>query len=275
MQFFILLCILTGFYATQRKVFYYTTIFLSVAAITIQLIIINTNDLKASYLTYQDEYWTLYYYKPYTRIHGYLVGVWFGCIFYSYKHETPTMEIEAEGGEEDEEEKEAKPKQFINDTLTLMKNDSRVWVLCCVLGVTMQVLMVLFHKKINNNPNSISTALNLIFLLIARPLFVSAFAIMMMPILLGNKSAKPISRLLSHEFWIMPTRLVYGVFLCNSVIMQFYIYDSERGIWIQDVDVVMLFFSFLLFSFVLSFFFYVLVEGPFALLLEQFQIVPS
>jgi len=110
MQFFVLLCILVGFYATQRKIFYYTTIFLSVAAITIQLIIINTNDLKASYLTYQDEYWTLYYYKPYTRIHGYLVGVWFGCIFYSYKHETPAPEIEAEGGEEDEEEeKEAKP----------------------------------------------------------------------------------------------------------------------------------------------------------------------
>jgi hypothetical protein len=156
-----------------------------------------------------------------------------------------------------------------------MKTDTRVWVMCFVLGVTVQLLMVLFHKKINNNPNSISTALNLIFLLIARPVFVSSFAVIMMPILLGNKSAKPISRLLSHEFWIMPTRLVYGVFLCNSVIMQFYIYDSERGIWIQDVDVVMLYFSFLLFSFVLSSFFYVLVEGPFALLLEQFQIVPS
>jgi hypothetical protein len=128
--------------------------------------------------------------------------------------------------------------------------------------------MVLVHKKINNHPNETKPVLNLIFLLIARPVFVVSFAIIMMPIVLGNKSAKPISSLLSHEFWIMPTRLVYGVFLCNTVLMQFYIYDSERGIWIQDVDVVMLFFSFLLFSFVLSFLFYVLVEGPFALLLE-------
>lgn len=132
----------------------------------------------------------------------------------------------------------------------------------------MQVLMVLFHKKINNNPNSISPALNLIFLLIARPVFVTGFALVMMPIILGNKSTKPISGLLSHEFWIMPTRLVFGVFLCNSVLMQFYIYDSERGIWIQDVDVVMLYFAFTVFSFVLAFVFYVLVGGPFALLLE-------
>jgi hypothetical protein len=226
--------------------------------------------LKASYLTYQDEYWSLYYYKPYTRIHGYLVGVWFGCIFYSYKYENPEMlENSAEEEEEvDEEAKEAKPGNFINDTLTLMKTDTRVWVLCCFLGFTVQALMVLFHKKINNHPNDVSPVGNLIFLLIARPVFVSGFALIMMPIILGNKSTKPISGLLSHEFWIMPTRLVFGVFLCNSVLMQFYIYDSERGIWIQDVDVVMLFFSFLLFSFVLSFIFYVLVEGPFALLLE-------
>lgn len=100
-----------------------------------------------------------------------------------------------------------------------MKYDKLAWITCLILGLCVQVLMVLFHKKINNNPNSISPAINLIFLLIARPVFVSGFALIMMPIVLGNKSAKPISRLLSHEFWIMPTRLVFGVFLCNSVLM--------------------------------------------------------
>ena len=80
----------------------------------------NLNDLKASYLTYQDEYWSLYYYKPYTRIHGYLVGLWFGCIFYSYKHENPEVEEAGEEEAADEEESKAKPVNFINDTLNLM-----------------------------------------------------------------------------------------------------------------------------------------------------------
>lgn len=92
--------------------------------------------------------------------------------------------------------------------------------------------MLLFHKKINNNPNSISGALNFIFLLVARPMFVSGFALVIMPIILGNHGAKSLSNILSHDFFIMPTRLVFGVFLCNGVLMQFYIYDSERGIWI-------------------------------------------
>lgn len=151
-----------------------------------------------------------------------------------------------------------------------MKNDTRALIVSFIIGSAFQIFMVLFHKKINNNPTTISPALNLIFLLIARPVFVTGFALIMMPIILGNKSTLPLSNLLSHEFWIMPTRLVYGVFLCNGVLMQFYIFDSERGIWIQDIDVVMLFFAFLLFSFVLSALFYLIVEGPFALMLEQF-----
>ena len=92
--------------------------------------------------------------------------------------------------------------------------------------------MVILHKKINNNPNNCPFALNIIFLLIARPVFVTGFALIMMPIILGNKSCKPLSKFLSHDFWIMPTRLTYGVFLCNVVLMQFYIFDTERGIWI-------------------------------------------
>ena len=33
-----------------------------------------------------DEYWTVYYYKPYARIHGYLIGVYFGCEYFRFKY---------------------------------------------------------------------------------------------------------------------------------------------------------------------------------------------
>ena len=53
----------------------------------IQLIVICSSDLSASYRTHNDEYWTNYYYKPYTRLHGYLIGVVLGCEYFSYKYE--------------------------------------------------------------------------------------------------------------------------------------------------------------------------------------------
>ena len=51
-----------------------------------------TNDLVASYLADQDEYWSVYYYKPYTRIHGYLIGIFLGCEYFKYKYQCPNTD---------------------------------------------------------------------------------------------------------------------------------------------------------------------------------------
>ena len=51
------------------------------------LVVIIKNDLSASYFTYKDEYWTVYYEKPFVRVPAYLIGIAFGCSYFSYKHE--------------------------------------------------------------------------------------------------------------------------------------------------------------------------------------------
>jgi len=53
----------------------------------IQVAVIYKNDLSASYFTYKDEYWTVFYEKPYARIPAYLIGVAWGCSYFTYKHE--------------------------------------------------------------------------------------------------------------------------------------------------------------------------------------------
>lgn len=62
---------------------------IAVISLIFQLIVICMNKMSASYLTYEDGYWTLYHFKPYSRIHGYLIGVWLGCEFYSYNYIKP------------------------------------------------------------------------------------------------------------------------------------------------------------------------------------------
>ena len=81
-----LLCVLVTLYAKEKKHFYMMMAGIAVISLMFQLIVIFKNTLSASYLTYEDEYWTLYHFKPYSRIHGYLIGVWLGCEFYSYKY---------------------------------------------------------------------------------------------------------------------------------------------------------------------------------------------
>jgi len=51
--------------------------------------VILANELSVSYFTYNDEYWTIYYVKPYSRIPVFLIGVIIGCSYFSYKNESP------------------------------------------------------------------------------------------------------------------------------------------------------------------------------------------
>ncbi len=49
--------------------------------------VILANDLSISYFTYKDEYWTIYYVKPYSRMPVYLIGVLAAVSYFSYKYE--------------------------------------------------------------------------------------------------------------------------------------------------------------------------------------------
>jgi hypothetical protein len=51
------------------------------------MIVILKNDFSASYFTYKDEYWQVFYEKPWARIPAFFLGLIWGCSYFSYKHE--------------------------------------------------------------------------------------------------------------------------------------------------------------------------------------------
>ena len=51
------------------------------------MIVILANSLSVSYFTYSDEYWTVYYVKPYSRLPVFVIGVVAGCSYFSFKKE--------------------------------------------------------------------------------------------------------------------------------------------------------------------------------------------
>ena len=100
------------------------------------------------------------------------------------------------------------------------------------LGALMQILMVLFHRWINMNPYTISEGWSIIYLLFCRPIYITGLSFIFLPILVKNASTNPLRKLLGHEYWIPQARLCYGVFLCNSMFMQYRIYESQHGLFI-------------------------------------------
>ena len=87
MQFFLLMPVLVENYYMNRKCFWVALGILWASCSLISLIVITTNNISASYFTYDDDYWTVYYEKPWARLPAYLIGTAFGCSYYTYKHE--------------------------------------------------------------------------------------------------------------------------------------------------------------------------------------------
>ena len=89
MQFYLTIPLFVPLYYSKRMIFYFALGLILVLSIMFQVGVILKNDLSVSYFTYKDEYWTVYYIKPYSRIPAFLVGMLAGCSYYSFKHEDP------------------------------------------------------------------------------------------------------------------------------------------------------------------------------------------
>jgi len=235
---------------TNKKFFYIQAIVMSLICLVIQTIQITSNDFSASYFTSNDEYWTMYYKKPFPHFHSYNIGLVVGCNMFTWKYQTESQGVWQ--------------RLFKN----LQEANIKSLISLGVGLVTMLVVLIL-NKTNNNNPDP-SFAWNLIFLLISRPLYILGFVAAVVPLLVGNKGLRGITKILSHKYWIPYSRLTYGVFLCNTILMQFRVFNLQHGDWVQQFNLNLLFMSFLTLSFLFSTFTYLVVEAPMACLLNTF-----
>lgn len=85
--------------------------------------VILANDLSVSYFTYKDEYWSIYYVKPYSRIPAFFIGAMAGSFYFSYKYEEPES-------------------SRFTSLMIRIKESNLVSVLCSLVGTTLMILMV-------------------------------------------------------------------------------------------------------------------------------------
>ena len=226
----------------------------------IQLIVILANNLSVSYFTYKDEYWTVYYVKPYSRLPVFLIGVVAGCSYFTFKRE-------------DEEQIEGHKIAKIVQAL----QHSRVRaVMSSSLGYFIMVMMCAILQSINNQPNMVNGFGNMLYLLIHRPLFIAGFTMTVFPMLVatGGSPVRLLKEFLSHSFWTPFSRLTYGALLSHGIWMQFREFNTERGTWGSGLDAFLFFLAYLTFSFLFSFVTAMLCELPCAALWHDFVLRP-
>lgn len=172
--FMIVLLVQIEYFMKSRRFYFLVGIGLSGIALLIQIYSIFSNDFSASYLTYNDSYWTHYYIKPYTHFHSYNLGIFLGCAYFSWKFEmnkgrsTQTKKSKLEG------------------LYTIIKYQNATALLCMILGLIIMFMVLSFNKLINLNPDGVAFFWSFVYLLISRPCYTIGFALFIMPIILEN-----------------------------------------------------------------------------------------
>jgi peptidoglycan/LPS O-acetylase OafA/YrhL len=123
MQFFLLVPLFVQLYYNRRKVFYISMACVAFVSAVIQTSVILANDLSVSYFTYNDEYFTIYYVKPYARIPAFLLGMLAGCLYFSYK-------------------KEPVEQSKVSKAIEHAKNSNLMTVIWNIIGITCCIMMV-------------------------------------------------------------------------------------------------------------------------------------
>lgn len=132
------------------------------------------------------------------------------------------------------------------------------------------LLMVTFLQMINNAPNGVTPALNTLYLLGSRPLFIIGFTMVIFPIMVGSSVFRPIRSFLAHPFWTPLSRLSYGAFLSHGIFMQFREFNNERGQWGCGFDALLFFFAYWTFSFLFALGMFLTFETPMTALWIEF-----
>jgi len=143
---------------------------------------------------------------PWTRIHCYLIGMIFGCNYFTYKYERDCDGLELHPSK-------------LSKLFTLLKFDNRVMLISEASGCTLMFLMMTLYKAINNAADDVAAGVNLLYLLFGRPLYIIGFTAWIMPFFLDNPMLRLFRNAMSHKFLVPYSRLIYGVFLCNTIFM--------------------------------------------------------
>ena len=239
-QFFLLLPLFAQLYfdPAKRRNFYFTILGLLGVCTIIQMSVILANSLSVSYFTYKDEYWTVYYVKPYSRLPVFLVSVIAGSNYYSFK-----------------KEEDAADNLRIPKILQALQHSPSRAVMSNLVGSFLMMLMCMLMQVINNSPNDVAEFSNLLYLLVHRPAFIAGFTMFLLPILVAppKTPCRPLRELLAHSFWVPFSRLSYGACLSHGIWMQFRDFNAERGTWGCGLDAFLFFLAYLTFSYLFSF----------------------
>jgi len=206
-------------------------------------------DLSPSYFEATDNFYKLYYHRPWARIPPFFVGVIVAVLLYSFKNE---------------EASESKCKRMMDK----IDNSKKIRMIMYVSGTILFWALIFIFYPINNYPDSFPQFFNVMFLTFSRGIFTVGMNLVLLPVLMGHNSL--MRKFLSMDIFTPLARLTFGAYLVHPTFMLFDSLNTVRGEYMTINYGIVHFICFIVVAFVTSCIFTLLVETPFMNLEKTF-----
>lgn len=241
MQFFLLLPLFVYLLYRWRVIGVIVISSLLVICWITSVVILYVHEFSPSFLRLKENYYRVYYMKPYMRIPPFLIGVFLGLFIYSFRNDEPEL-------------------SFIKRVSDRVYNSWIVRQMCYWVGFGIMVFLAFIFMPINNHPDDFSYIFNAFYMTFSRSIFIFAFTLFLFPILLGRWNF--MRSILGHDFFTPLARISFGAYLIHPTFMTFEAFNRPRATWSSINANVTTFFAWTVVSFLVSFLFTIVIETP-------------
>ena len=206
-------------------------------------------NLRPSYFEATDDYFNLYYYRPYIRIPPFIIGVLTALCLYSYNFESA---------------EQSRLKRIMDKVHT----SALVRYIMYFFGTVFVLGMIFIFYPINNYPEEFSDFFNVMFLTFSRAIFTIGLALILLPGLMGHCWA--VRSFLSMDVFTPLARLTFGAYMVHPMFIEFDAYNTQRSQFLSINGGIVKYLCWLVVAFTVSMLFTLLVETPFMILEKTF-----
>ena len=249
MQFFMILPLLVWLLYKYRILGVLFNGILMICSFIVWFSILYAEDYSPSYIAIREDYYRVYYMKPYMRIAPFLQGIYLGFILYCFRNDEAEYSIY---------------KRFCDKI-----KDS--WILrqiCYWGGLAIIVVITLTFYNINRYPNDYPRGFNAIYMTLIRAWFIFGLMMFIFPMLLGR--GQILRSIMGHD-WLTPiARISFGMYLIHPTYMLFDSFNRQRATWASHNTNIIMFFGWFSVTVLTSFLFTITIETPCANLEKTF-----
>lgn len=241
MQFFVISPPIIILLYHRRKLGLAILFFIQFACSAFNFYIVTVKKFNPAYARTGDDYYSVYYMKPWNRIFPYSVGLITALFLYSHNNE------------------HADQSNFKRITNIIDRSRCVRWFMYAT-GSIGCIFLILIMYPINNWPDDVPQFWSSMYLTFTKGFFVICMVLIIFPALLGH--GKLVKLVLGFDFFIPLARLTFGTYMIHAIFMQHEMFNTPRGRWMSFSTSMLYTICWMVVSYFMSFIFTILFETP-------------